>query len=100
MSLAKYYERNHLRPNLNKAQVCAYHLENSEAKRTLNIQWQGVRIEHVNNHKYLGVKLGRAITYKVHCEDTWKKVATRNNKLQKLAEAKWGACPKYFEPPD
>jgi hypothetical protein len=94
--LVEYYERNYLRPNNHKTQVCAYHLRNREAKRKLNIEWQGVIIDHVDNPKYLWVKFDRTLTYKVHCEDTGRKVATRNNILQKLAGTKWGACPKVL----
>lgn len=61
-------------PKLQKTQVYAYHLRNHEAKKELNIQWQGVRIDHVDNPKYLGVKLGRVLIYKVHCEDNGKKL--------------------------
>ena len=82
------YEQNNLRPNPHKTQVCTYHLRNCEAKRKLNIQWQGVRVDHVDNPKYLGVKLDSALTYKVHCEDTGKKVRTRNNILHKLVGTK------------
>ena len=55
MILAVYYEQNHLRPNTHKTQVCAYHLRNREAKKKLIIQWQGVRVYHLDNPKYLGV---------------------------------------------
>jgi len=51
---------------------------------------------NVDIPKYLGVKLNRALTYKVHCEDSKENVATRNIILQKLAGTKWGACPKVL----
>jgi hypothetical protein len=59
-----------------------------------------LEIDHVNNPKYLGVKLDYALTYKVHCEDTGRKVATKNNILQKLSGTKWGACPKVLRMSD
>jgi len=53
--------------------VCAYHLRYSEAKRKLNIQWQGVRIDHMHNSKYLEMKLDRAQTYKINDEIIYSK---------------------------
>ena len=44
----------------------------------------------MDNSKYLEVKLDGALIYKKHCEDTGKKVATRNNILHKLARSTWG----------
>lgn len=51
--LSTYYHQNHLKPNPTKTQVCAYHLRNKEAKRRLNIEWQGATLEHIDNPTYL-----------------------------------------------
>ena len=36
-NLGEYYEKNHLRANPGKTQTCAFHLNNREASRKLNI---------------------------------------------------------------
>lgn len=72
VTLAEYYERNYIRPSLHQTKVCTYHFRNRESKRKLNIEWKGVKIDHVDNPKYLGVKLDHALTYKVHGEDIGK----------------------------
>ncbi|KAK9744191.1 hypothetical protein QE152_g7996 [Popillia japonica] len=44
--LATYYQKNHLKPNPSKTQVCAFHLKNKDARRELEIHWRGERLEH------------------------------------------------------
>jgi len=61
--------------------VCAYYIRNQEAKRKLNIKWQGIKVDHVDNPKYLEKKLDHALTYNAYCEDMGKKIESRNNIL-------------------
>lgn len=91
--LGTYYHKNNLKPNPTKTQVCAFHLRNKEAKRTLNLKWQGERIFHCFTPKYLGVALDRTLSFKQHCLNTKGKVSSRNNILRCLTGRTWGAHP-------
>ncbi|KAJ8875327.1 hypothetical protein PR048_023222 [Dryococelus australis] len=68
--LSKYYDKNHLKSNTGKTQVCAFHLRNKDSKRKLNITWRGQQLSHCDTTKYLGVKLDLTLTFKAHCENT------------------------------
>ena len=90
-NLTTYYKNNSLRANPDKTQVTAFHLRNQEAKRTLDVVWNGTELENTAHPKYLGVTLDRTLNYKQHIQNTKMKVATRNNLLTKLATSRWGA---------
>ena len=92
-TMTAYYLQNSLRPNPSKTQVCAFHLRTKEAKRKLQIVWNGNTLEHTNQPIYLGVTLDRSLTYRQHCIKTRGKVTTRNSILRKLTGSKWGARP-------
>ena len=70
--------------------LMAFHLRNREAKRSLQVSWNGVDLENTDTPKYLGVTLDRTLSYKTHIHNTKMKVATRNNLLKKLANSMWG----------
>ncbi|KAL4154014.1 hypothetical protein QTP88_001847 [Uroleucon formosanum] len=89
--LSDYYDENFLKPNPSKTQVCAFHLKNREADRTLEIKWRDTKLNNSAHPTYLGVMLDRSLTYKHHCEKTKLKIATRNNILRKLTGSTWGA---------
>ena len=42
-TMTTYYDTNQLRANPSKTQVCAFHLRNREAKRELNVVWNGTQ---------------------------------------------------------
>ena len=84
--LTHYYRSNSLRANPDKTQVTAFHLRNREAKRSLQVSWNGVDLENTDTPKYLGVTLGRTLSYKTHIHTTRMKVATR----KKLANSRRG----------
>ena len=86
----EHYRSNSLRANPDKMQVTAIHLRNREAKRSLQVSWNGVDLEYTDTPKYLGVTLDRTLIYKTHIHNTKMKVATRNNLLNKLANSRWG----------
>ena len=94
--LGRYYEENNLRPNPSKTETCVFHLKNKLAATRLKINWNGEKIKHAEFPKYLGVTLDRTLTYKKHCSNTAQKVAARNNLLQKLTSASWGANPNVL----
>ena len=85
-----YYDTNQLRANPSKTQVCAFHLRNREAKRALNVVWNGTRLSNRTTPVYLGIHLDRTLCYKTHIEKTKMKVNARNNIIRKLANSKWG----------
>ena len=88
--LTHYYRRNSLCANPDKTQFTAFNLRNREAKRSLQVSWNGVDLENTDTPKYLGVTLDRTLSYKTHIHNTKMKVATRNNLLKKLANSRWG----------
>ena len=77
--LTEYYRNNSLCANPDKTQVTVFHLRNREAKRSLNVSWNGVDLENTTHPKYLGVTLDRTLSYKQH---TKMKVATCNKHLK------------------
>ena len=89
--LQVYYSNNLLRPNPTKTKLTTFHLKNKYANVRLNVSWNGVKLEHIDNTVYLGVLLDHSLTYKSHCEKTHQKVSTRKNLLRKLTGTNWGA---------
>ena len=92
-TLTEYYRQNSLNANPGKTQVCAFHLNNHEANKKLNITWNGQILENDSFPVYLGVTLDRTLSFKEHARKVKAKVATRNNLLGKLANSNWGANP-------
>ena len=88
-----YYSSNHLKPNPAKTQICCFHLRNRDAKRKLDVTWNGLELDHYPNPIYLGVTLDRTLSFKQHALNTKAKVNTRNNLLRKLTNSRWGAHP-------
>ena len=82
-TMTTYYDTNQLRANPSKRQVCAFHLRNREAKRELNLAWNGTRLSNTTK-VYMGVHLYRTLWYKTHIEKTKTKVNARNNIILKL----------------
>ena len=54
-----YYSSNHLKPNPANTQICCFHLRNRDAKRKLDVPWNGLELDHYPNPINLGVKLDR-----------------------------------------
>ena len=78
-AMTTYYDTNQLRANPSKTQVCAFHLRNREAKRELNVVWNGTRLSNTTTPVYLGVHFDRTLCYKTHIEKAKMKVNARNN---------------------
>ena len=96
-TMTTYYDTNQLRANPSKTQVCAFHLRKREAKRELNVMWNGTRLSNTTTPVYLGIHLDRTLCYKTHIEKTKMKVNARNNIIRKLANSKWG-CKASTDP--
>ena len=88
-----YYSTNHLKPNPANTQICCFHLRNRDAKRKLDVTWNGLELDHYTNHIYLGVTLDCKLSFKQHALNTKAKVNTRNNLLRKLTKSRWGYHP-------
>ena len=71
-----------------RTQICCFHLRNRDAKRKLNVTWNGLELDHYPNPIYLGVTLDRTLSFKQHAN-----VNTRNNLLEKFTNSRWGAHP-------
>ena len=91
--LSDYYHANRLKANPGKTVSCMFHLNNRQAAHALELQWNGVKIEHDAGPKYLGVTLDRTLSFKQHCKNFAGKIQSRNNLLSKLANSRWGANP-------
>ena len=59
-----YYSSNHLKPNPAKTQICCFHLRNRDAKRKLDVTWNGLELDNYPNPIYLGVTLDRTLSFK------------------------------------
>jgi len=92
--LSRYFTKWRLKPNAEKTVSCVFHLNNREANRHLKIRFNGKRIKHDKNPKYLGVILDRSLTYRPHLTSTKKKLKSRINIVQKLAGSSWGRSAK------
>lgn len=79
------------KPNPSKTEISAYHHNNREALRKLNITSENVPVEHNPYPKYLSVTLNRTLTFKIHLGNTTKKVNTRTGMIRKLAGSGWVA---------
>ena len=95
--LSSYYATNKLKPNPGKTVSCIYHLNNRKSKETLDLNWNGAKIEHDVGPKYLGVTLDRKLSFKQHCLNTAAKIRIRNNLLSKLTATTWGANPHVLQ---
>ena len=99
-TMTTYFDTIQLRANPSKthAIVCAVHLRNREAKRELNVVWNGTRHSNTTTPVYLGIYLDRTPCYKTHIEKTNMKVNARNNIIRKLANSKWGCKASTLRP--
>ena len=91
--MSTYYIESFLKPNPAKTQVSAFHLNNREAHKKININWNGEKLQHTPNPVYLGITLNRTLSYKVHIIKIKAKINARNNIICKLANSRWGANP-------
>jgi len=83
-TLNTYFQRLRLKLNPNKTKVCAFHLNNKQAGKTLDIRFDNVQLNHNFTPKYLGITLDRTLFFKKHIENSAKKVKSRVNLIRKL----------------
>ena len=64
--MTTYYDPNQLRANPSKTQVCAFHLRNREAKRELNVVWNGTRLSNTTGERRKAESAWRRTKLEVH----------------------------------
>jgi len=89
--LLEYYKKWKLKPNPSKTESIMFHLNNKLANQKLNINFNGILVQHNMTPKYLGVNLDRSLTYRAHLERIALKISTGNNINTKLAGSGWRA---------
>ena len=77
-----------------KTVTTAFHLNNREAKRELNVYNNGKCLPFCPVPTYLGVKLDRSLTFCHHLEALRKKLTTRIALMRRLAGSGWATGAK------
>ncbi|KAJ8353631.1 hypothetical protein SKAU_G00211980 [Synaphobranchus kaupii] len=82
--LADYLRKWRLQLSVGKTVSAAYHLNNREAKRELDVFVDNKRLESQQAPKYLGVRMDRTLSYKQHLEEVKAKVTSRVLLIRRL----------------
>ena len=90
-TISSYLQTWRLKLSHTKTVTTAFHLNNREAKRELDVYNNGKRLSFCSVPTYLGVKLDRSLTYRHHLQALRKKLTTRVALLRRLAGSGWGA---------
>ena len=93
-TLSAYLQTWRLKLSKKKTVTAAFHLNNREAKRGLNVYNNGNILSPCPVPTYLGLKLDRSLTFRHHLEAFRKKLSTRVALLRRLAGSGWGAGAK------
>ena len=80
--------------SIGKTVSAAYHLNNREAERELDIFVDNKRLVFQHAPKYLGVRLNRMLNFKQHLEEVAGTVTSRVSLIRRLAGTTWGASVK------
>ena len=92
--LVDYLRKWRLQLSLGKTVSVAYHLNNKEAKRELDVFVDNKRLVCQHAPKYLGERLYRMLNFKQHLEEAAGKVTFRVALIRCLAGTTWGASAK------
>ena len=92
--LVDYFRNWRLQLSIGKTVSAAYHLNNREAKRELDVFVDTNRLVFQQAPKYLGVRLDRMLNFKQHLEKVAGKVTSRGSLIRRLAGTTWGASAK------
>ena len=90
-SLSEYLSIWRLKLSTAKTTTTAFHLNNRDTHRQLDVVVNGAPLPNNNNPVYLGVTLDRFHTYKKHFESLQSKVNARSGLLCRLAGSSWEA---------
>ena len=93
-TLSAYLQTWRLKLSTTKTVTAAFHLNNREAKRELNVYNNGILLPIFPVPTYFWVKLDRSLTFCHHLEALRKKLSTRVALLMRLAGSGWGAGAK------
>ena len=93
-TISTYLQTWRLQLSHTKTVTTAFHLNNREAKRELNVYNNGKRLPFCPVPTYLGVKLDRSLAFRHHLEALPKKLTTRVALMRRLAGSGWGAGAK------
>ena len=89
--ISTYLQTWRLQLSHTKTVTTAFHLNNRETKRELDVYNNGKRLPFCPVPTYLGVKLDRSLTFRHHFEALRKKLTTRVALMRRLAGSGWGA---------
>ena len=92
--LVDYLRKWRLQLSIGKTVSAAYHFNNREAKRELDVFVDNKRLVFQLAPKYLGVRLDRMLNFKQHIEEVAGKVTSRVSLIRRLAGTTWGASAK------
>ena len=95
-ALSAYRQTWKLKLSNTKTVTAAFHLDNREAKRELNVYNHGKLLPPYAVPTYLGVEQDRSLTFRHHFEALRKKLSSRVALLRRLAGSGWGAGAKTF----
>ena len=93
-TLSAYLQTRRQKLSNTKTVTAAFHLNNREAKRELNVYNNGNLLPSCPVPTYLGVKPDRSLTFHHHLETLRKKLSTRVALLRRLAGSGSGAGAK------
>ena len=93
-TLSAYLQTWRLKLSITKLVTAAFHLNNREAKRELNVYNNSNLLPPCPVPAYLGEKLDRSLTFRYQLEALRKKISTRIALLRRLAGSWWGAGAK------
>ncbi|KAL7862673.1 hypothetical protein SRHO_G00116570 [Serrasalmus rhombeus] len=80
--------------SVGKTVAAAYHLNNWEARRELDVYVGKNRLEFQQAPKYLGVCFDQTLSYKQHLDEVKAKVTTRVSLIRCLAGSTWRVSPQ------
>ena len=92
--LVEYLRNLRLQLSVGTTVSAAYHLNNCEAKRELNVFADNKRLVFQQAPKYLIVRLDRIANVKQHLVEVISKVTSRISLIRRLAGTIWGAYTK------
>ena len=92
--LVDYLRKWRLQLSVGKTASAAYHLNNREAKRELDVFVDNKCLVFQQAPKYLGLRLDRMLNFKQQLEKVTGKVTSRGSLIRRLAGTTWGASAK------
>ena len=93
-TISTYLQTWRLQLSHTKTVTTAFHLNNREAKRELNVYNNGKHLPFCPVSTYIGVKLDRSLTFRHRLEALRKKLTTCVEVMRRLAGSGWGAGAK------